>query len=103
MHCVGGMRTLLPLAIAASILSTAAFASTATVNAGDARKPIAENIYNGYGDEMHQAQLAAAYSIDLPVGELARVALLGTFGQQSVAGIFTEIPMPPPQGAAIAL
>ena len=98
------MRTQLPLLIAALTLGTAASASEATVNAAESRKPIAPTIYNGvFGDEMTQAQLAASYSIGLPNGELARVALLGTFGQKSVSGVFSEAPLPPAQGAAIDL
>lgn len=98
------MRTSLPLVVAASFFCTAAFATDATVNAAEGRKPIAPQIYNGgLGDEMHQAQLAATYNIGLPNGELARVALLGTFGQKSVAGVFSEAPLPPAQGAAIEL
>ena len=97
------MRTSLPLLVA-SLCCTGAFATTATVNAAESRKPIAETIYTGsLGDEMNQAQLAATYSIDLPMGELAKVALLGTFGQESVA-VFSEGPVTPAQmSPAIAL
>jgi MYXO-CTERM domain-containing protein len=97
------MRTFLPLA-ASLLFATGAIASEATVNAAESRKPIAPTIYNGmFGDEMQQAQLAASYAINLPNGELAKVALLGTFGQKSVTGVFSEAPLPPAQGAAIAL
>lgn len=96
------MRALVAVAIFLSV--PAALGSTATVNAGEDRKPIAPTIYNGvFGDEMQQAQLSAAYAINLPNGELARVALLGTFGQKSISGMFSEAPLPPAQGAAIEL
>ncbi len=98
------MRTKLPLFVAL-FCSTAALAMTqASVNAAESRKPIAPTIYNGdFGDEMTQAQLGASYGIGLPNGELARVALLGTFGQKSVTGVFSEAPLQPAQGAAIQL
>ena len=98
------MRTKLPL-FAALFFSTASLAMTeASVNAAESRKPIAPTIYNGvFGDDMAQAQLTASYGIGLPNGELARVALLGTFGQKSVTGVFSEAPLPPVQGAAINL
>ncbi len=98
------MRTQAPLLIAV-LLSGAAFATEASVNAADDRKPIAPSAYNGdFGDEAHQAQMLAAYGINLPSGELARVALLGTFGQKNVTGQLSEAPLPPAQpGAAIAM
>ena len=104
MQNVGVMRTFPIVVAAVTLLSTGAFATDVSVNAAAARKPIAPSIYNGvFGDEMHQAQLSAAYSINLPNGELARVALLGVFGQASVTGVFSEAPMPPAQGAAVEL
>jgi hypothetical protein len=98
------MRTKLPL-FAALLCSTAALAMTeASVNAAESRKPIAPSIYNGaFGDEMTQAQLGAAYGIGLPNGELARVALLGNFGQKGVTGVFSEAPLPPAPSPAVAL
>ena len=101
MHSVGYMRTS-TLLLVTSLLGANAFAADATVNAAESRKPISAAIYNALGDETQQAELAAAYAIDLPTGELARVALLGTFGQNSVA-IFPEGPVPPMQSAAISL
>ena len=86
------------------LVSAVAGATEATVNAAESRKPIARAIYSGnYADVALQAQLAAM-SIDLPAGELAKVALLGTFGQTSAAGAFTEGPAPEPTPSpAIAL
>ena len=104
MHKVGAMRTSLTLALVSTLFSTGAFATDVSVNAAENRKPIAESIYNGvFGDEMQQAQLSASYAINLPNGELAKVALLGTFGQKSVSGVFSEGPVQPVQSAAIDL
>ena len=88
------MRTSLLAAIL--LVGSAASASEATVNAGESRKPIAPAIYAANYAGMMQQEKLATYGIDLPVGELAKVALLGTFGQTSASGTFNEGPTDSP-------
>ncbi len=101
MHTAFGMN--LHLAVASLLFCTSGIASEATVNAAQNRKPIAPTLYDSLGDEMHQAQLAASYGIDLSNPDLVKVALLGTLGQNSAGPVFSEGAPPPVVGPALAL
>ncbi|MBS1148457.1 MAG: hypothetical protein H6Q89_155 [Myxococcaceae bacterium] len=98
------MRTGASLLAAGLLFGGGALATEARVNAAAGRQPIAPAIYEGsFGDPAQEARLAAAWGIALPNRELARVALLGMFGQQGVAGGSSGPPLPADHGPAIAL
>lgn len=83
------------------LLSAAASAADVTVNAAEGRQPIPTELYSGVlGDEGHQAELIEAHGLALPVGDVARVALLGILGRE---GLVDDWPATPEQATALKM
>lgn len=83
------------------LFGCSAFASIVAVDASSGRQPIPSDLYGGVlGDEAHQAELLEAHGIPLPVGDVARAALLGVLGR---AGFVDDWPTTPEQNPALTL